>query len=240
MHLAAPGAPSSQPMSSPPAALLGPLASALRELPSTAARLRGLPWPAAWALGVCGSAVLLAGARMRRPLAVVGGAALGWMAAAAAPSWISTNAGVSRGALGAAAGALLAVGGGLFPPLFVFAAGALPGGILGASLPIRDSPELGAAAGAAVAGVAAVLLAQWVAAAAAAVIGAVMLSAALLAAGDSWPALRVLSVRPFVTVALAAVLSVAGAAFQLRSAWPAPGAKARKPPPDQAQTVAES
>ncbi len=222
---------------------LGPLASAHRELSSLAARLRELPWPAALGLGLCGAAALLAGARMRRPLAAVGGAALGCLAAAAAPSWVATNVGISRGTLAAAAAAILAVGGGLFPPLFVFTAGALPGGLLGASFPVHDSPEMGAAAGAAVAGVAALLVARWVAAVAAAVLGAALVSAALLAAGGSWPALRVLSTRPSITLALAAVLAVAGTAFQVRKAWPPPGSrttKGEKMPSDQAKTVAES
>jgi hypothetical protein len=231
-----------------PTSLLSPspLASAYRELPSLAARLRELPWPAAMALGLCGAVVLLAGARMRRPLAAVGGVVLGCLAAAAAPSWVATNVGVSRSTLAAAAAALLAVGGGLFPPLFLFAAGALPGSLLGASFPIfaiKDSPELGAAAVAAGTGVAALLAARWVAAAAAAILGAALVSAALLAAGGSWPALRLLSARPSITLALAAVLSVAGTAFQVGTAWPPPSSKARKGaklPPDRAPTVAES
>ncbi len=214
------------------------------ELPPLAARLRELPWLGVAAVGLAGVGALLAGARFRRPLAVAGGAAVGWLAAASVPSWVANNVGVSRQTLSVVALALLAVGGGLFPALFIFAAGALPGGFVGASFPIDGSAELGAAAGAAVAGVVALFFARWVAAIAGAALGAAMLSAALLAAGDSWPALRVLSDHPSTAAALLAVLTIAGAAFQIRTAWlpPAPGAKHDQglASPDRAPTVADS
>ena len=224
--------------------VFGPFASAHRELPSLASRLRELPWLAVAALAVAGVVALIAGARFRRPLAVAGGAALGWLAVTAAPSWVATNVGVSRQTLSVAALTLLAAGGGLFPPIFIFAAGALPGALAGSSLPIDGSPELGAAAGAAAAGIAALFLARWVAAVTAAALGAALLSAALLAAGDSRPALRVLATHPSTALALVAVLTIAGTAFQLRSAWrrAVPRAKQGREltPPDAAPTVADS
>ncbi len=216
----------------------GPLDGALREIPALAERLHALPWPAALALAVLGLAALAVGARWRRPLAVVGGAALGWVAGMGIAPWLSREVGVPPMATRMVAAALVAALSGFLPQAFLFAAGALPGALVG-SLP---QEPVGAWAGLALGGVAGLMVGRAVAAMAAACLGATLLTAAALAASDRWEALGALAERPFVLVTLAAVVAVAGAAYQWRRAWeppaPRPEHAVSEPASDQAETRA--
>jgi hypothetical protein len=140
--------------------------------------------------------------------------------------------GVSPPVLAAVAALVVGAAAAAFPLLFSFAVGALPGALVGSLRPLGGSEVAGAIAGSFAGGVAAVLLAAPVAAAAAASLGAALLAGAVLSALGPRPLGRDLSARPFVLLGMVAVLAVAGAAFQARRAWQAPGA--RLPPgPDE-------
>ncbi len=217
----------------------GPFAEALRRLPDFAESLRELPWPGAVALLAAGAVTLVAGARARRPLAVVGGAIVGAAAGAAASALLAGRVGVPPLAATAVVAAAGALAGGLFPPAFLFGAGALPGALVGLAFPVQGHAEVGALAGIALGGVAAVLLGRWVAAITAAGLGAALLAAGLFAGFGRSEPLRVLADHPLALAGILAVLTVAGAAFQHASAWAPPRRAGAGPPPDEAPTVAE-
>jgi hypothetical protein len=214
-------------------------ADGIRRLPDLVEASSRLPWPAAVAALLAGAVALGFGARARRPLAVAGGGAVGVAVGAALAGWLGGGSAVP-GLLAAAAGALLlGVLAGLFPPLFIFAAGALPGALVGSTLPAPGQPWYGLL-GLAVGGLLALGSTRWVAAVAAAGLGAGLLAVGLFGAAGGWAPARVLAAHPLVLVALLAVLTVAGAAFQHGTAWPPP--RPRVPagtPPDEAPTVAE-
>jgi hypothetical protein len=201
-----------------------PLARALRGLPDLVESLHGLPWPAAAALLALGAVALAAGARARRPLAVVGGALLGLAAGAAASGWASSRTGLPPTALAVLAAGAVAILGGLFPPAFICCAGALPGALLGLALSPKGESALGLAAGAAAGGVVALLLSRWVAAVAAAGLGAALAAAALFAFAGRSRVAESLAAHPLALAGLVGVLTVAGAAFQHARAW-APGGR---------------
>lgn len=193
-----------------------------RRLPEVVEALRGLPWPVAVAALLAGIAALGFGARARRPLAVAGGALVGLVAGAALVSWLGGGVAVPR-LLAATLGAVaLGVLGGLFPPLFIFVAGALPGGLLASGLPAAGQPWY-ALLGLAVGGLMALGLARWVAAVAAAGLGAALLAAGLFGTAGDWAPARVLASHPLVLATLLAVVTVSGAAFQHATAWRPPG-----------------
>ncbi len=214
-----------------------PYAAAVRRLPDLMEAAGRLPWPVAAGSLLAGAAVLGFGARARRPLAVAGGGLVGLAAGAAVAGWMGGWVGAPTllvAALGALALAALA---GLFPPIFIFAAGALPGALIGATLPGPGQPWYGLL-GLAVGGLLALGFARWVAAVAAAGLGAALLAVGLLGAAAQWPPAQALASHPLPLVTVLAVLTVAGAAFQHARAWPrriAPG-----PSPDQAPTVVDA
>jgi len=184
------------------------------------------PWPVAAALAVLGAVQLAAGGRARRPIAVVGGAVVGVVAASAFGGPLADLTGLSGRAL---AGVAAAVAGGLcgaFPPLFPAAGGALPAALAAAVLaPEAHRPiavGLGAVAGAA----GGLVAARLVAAAVAAAIGAFALALGLAGALQHAGVGRALAAHPAALLAVAVVLAVAGAAFQLPSAWRRPSARA--------------
>ncbi len=220
----------------------GSLDAALQQIPALAERLRALPWPAAPALAALGLVALSVGARWRRPLAVVGGAAVGWAAGAALAPWLSREVGVSPLATRAIAAGAVAALSGIVPAAFLFASGALPGAFLGSLL---SAESLGLWAGLGLGGLAGLVVGRAVAAMAAAALGAALLTAAALALSGRYAPLRDLADRPFVLVTLAAVVAVAGAAFQWARAWeppaPRPEHAVSEPglPPDQAETRLE-
>jgi hypothetical protein len=211
------------------------LGAELREALDAAGRLaaaaRGLGWLGALPLAAAGAWLLLRGARRRRPIAAAGGAAVGALAAVAAGGWLSARTGIGRPVLAAVAAAAIGAGAAAAPPLFAFAAGALPGALAGWHVPLGGSAPAGAAAGALAGGAVALLLAPHVAAAVSSTLGAALLVGAGLAAGGARPFAAELAGRPAVLLGAVVVLAVAGAAFQSGRAWEAPG---RRPPPEVA------
>ncbi len=203
---------------SPTAFAADPAAALLRllgEAPALAARLGALP---PWVLGLLaalGALALLFGARRRRPVAAIGGAAMGWLAALAAAGalQLSSNWGPWGAAvLGTAALAL--------PSAFPFAAGGLLGALAGALLPVPGQGPLAASIGLFLLGGFGVLAARPIAALAAGTAGAAVLAAAAAGASRHLPWLAPLAERPTLLWALFVVLAVTGTAFQARDAWP--------------------
>jgi hypothetical protein len=172
----------------------------------------------AWAgalVAVVGFASLAVATRFRSPLAVVGGAALGAVAAAALRGRLAANLGLSYVPAAAVATAVGGVACALRPALFPVAAGALPGALLGGTVPLAGSALLGAAAGAALGAVVGAAFARVVGAAFASALGAALATVGLAVALDGYPLAREIAARPFALAGVALVLAVAGAAFQL-------------------------
>lgn len=186
----------------------------------------GLSLPAAGVLAVAGAALLASGARRRRPIGALGGAAVGALLAVSAAGWVEARwPSVPRPALVAAGAGALAVLGGLWPPLFVFAAGLLPGAVLGQAVPIAEQPLLGLAAGGLALGGLALVVAEFTAVAVAAVLGAGLLGGALLAAAGPRPEAAAMAARPFLLLAWLSVVGAAGGALQLGRSWSRGGAR---------------
>jgi hypothetical protein len=210
------------------------LARLLREGPALGARLEPLPLWTLGALLLLGLACLAVGARWRRPLAFAGGAGMGSLAGLGLAGLLGLS-GPLLPALGAAAlgGAAVA-----FPSLFPFAALALPGGFLGAAAGLAGTRWIGALIGSLLLGGLGLMAARLVAALAAGLLGAGLVGAALLGSASRLPWLAPLARRPALLAGLLTVLAVAGAAFQVSSAWGAGGPRRRGggPPADQATT----
>ncbi len=192
--------------------------------PELAGPLRPLPLWAHGLLLAAGLAVAAAGARWRRPVALAGGAATGWLAGMAAAGLLELPGRV----LPPVGAALLAGAALLLPPLFPFAAGALPGAFLGARLGLPGGPLLGAGIGLLLLGGLGLLGARLVAAAVAGLLGGALAGVALLASARHLPQLRILEERPVLLAALVLLLAVAGAAFQVGFAWG--GGRRPRPP----------
>jgi hypothetical protein len=203
------------------------LARLLGEAPALGARLGAVPLWALGALLALGLLALVAGARWRRPLALVGGACVGSLGGVGVAGLLGLS-GMLLPAIGAAAlgGAALAL-----PPLFPFAALALPGAFLGAGAGLAGGRWLGALIGSFLLGGLGLLGARFVAAATAGLAGAGLVGAAILGAANRLPPLEPLSRRPVLLAGLLTVLAVAGTAFQVGSAWSATGGwrRASKP-----------
>ncbi|HTP53025.1 MAG TPA: hypothetical protein VMK42_20210 [Anaeromyxobacteraceae bacterium] len=183
------------------------------------------PWPVPAGLLALGLVELLAGARLRRPVAAVGGAAVGALAAASFREPLGHLVGLSPQALGGVAAALLGGACGAFPPVFPFAAGALPGALAAAALAPESQGPVARAVGALVGGVAGLLLARLVAASVAAALGALAVSLGL-AGALARAGIGGFSRHPAAVLAAAAVLAVVGIAFQLPDAWRAAAPRA--------------
>lgn len=210
-----------------PLAAGGPLrlADVLEALSAATEAARGWGPAAGAALLVVSLAALTVAWRFRRPLAALGGAAVGALAALAAHSAIRVHLGLGPGA----AAAIAAVASGLlclrFPSLFPFAAGALPGAVVGSAVPLGGRAAWGAAAGAVVCGLAGLAAGRVVAAAFASAAGGVLLPVALVALFPGHGISREAAARPLALLALGVIAAVAGAAFQIGREAPAP------PPP---------
>jgi hypothetical protein len=163
---------------------------------------------------VGGGAVLLAAAdRLRRPVALLGGAAVGALAAHAARAALP-------GALSPAGWAWVAAilcGGGaaLAPAAFPALAGALAGALLGAHVPVAGKPALGAFIAAAVGAALFSVGARTVAAVLASVAGGLAVGVGLVVLAGGREIGVELATSPFVLLGIAVVLGIAGAAFQL-------------------------
>jgi hypothetical protein len=174
-------------------------------------------WPAAFLALVGGLALLVAGMRLGRVLAAAGAAALGWFAGAAlVPNFeLWTLPAATPAFAGAAVLGLLALAA---PELYPVVLGLVPGGLLGAHVAVGGKHWAGAAVGAAVLALAAVLFRRVVLAATAAVAGAVLVAAALVAFAVRIPSLRQVTDRHVLLAGIAALLAVAGTAFQVGTA----------------------
>jgi hypothetical protein len=197
-----------------------------------ASELGRAPWPVSAGVVAAGLAVMLFGARARRPVAVAGAAGV----AAVAAQWMGTRAGASLGippstlavVSAALAGALAA----LVPQVFPAMAGALPGALLAEIFAPADRKLEVLAAGALVGGFLGVVAARAVAAAVASGAGAL---AVVVGAGGALRGTvpgRALLAHPSAMLAAVTILAVAGTAFQYSRAWGRGGeTSTRKAPP---------
>lgn len=208
-----------------------PFASRLTELlaglEALAAVVRPLGRVAGIALALTGLVALTVATRRRRPLAVVGGAVLGALAALALREALRAHLGVAPPLAAGIAAAAGAAAGGLVPAAFPFAVLALPGALLGLEVPLAGRSLLGAAAGGLVAGIVGLLLSRGVAATASSVAGGILVGLGLLALAGPARLAQEIAARPFALIAFAAVTGIAGAAFQL--ATTREGREARSP-----------
>jgi hypothetical protein len=187
------------------AAGLGRLAEMLRE--------RGLPVGAAVAL--LGIVLLTLAGRFPRGLAVAGGAVLGALAAIAFRAPLATHVGVSLVVAAPVLATVVAAACAFVPLAFPVAVGALPGLLLGLEVPLAGRAAIGGAVGALVAGGVALLFARVVAIGSVSALGGVLAATGAVAIGGARPLARELSAHPLAILALALVLSIAGAAYQL-------------------------
>ena len=215
------------------------LASALRRLPDLAEAARTLPAWAAVGLLLTGAAALAVGSAARRPLGAAGGALAGAAAGAAAAGWVAAKASVPPLASTMLCAGAVAILAGIFPPVFIFAAGALPGALVGWAFPLQGEPALGLAAGAVLGGAVALLAARWVAALTAAGLGAALVAAGLFGLAGGSPVLQALEAHPVALLAVLAVLTVAGAAFQHPRAWRGEAGKGKISRPASATPASE-
>ncbi len=197
------------------AGISGRIADAVAGLGAAAEAVRAWgPWTGAL-LVLAGAAALTVSARSRHVLAVLGGAALCACAALAARGWLAAHLGLSPGAaaaLGSAAGAAF---GAAWPAAFPFAAGAVPGAVLGAGVPLSGRAFLGAAAGAVVGGVVGLAVGRPAATALASLAGGALVAVGGVAMVGPRPIAAELAGRPFALAAMAIVLGIGGAAYQI-------------------------
>ena len=210
--------------------------AALRDAGGWAAGVAGelgrSPWPVSAGVVVAGLAVMLFGARARRPVAVAGAAGV----AAVAAQWMGTRAGALLGmppsTLAAVAAAATGAVAALVPHVFPALAGAFPGALLAELFAPADRKLEVLAAGAILGGVLGVLAARPVAAVVASGAGALAVAVGAAGALRGTAPGRALLAHPSAMLAAAAILAVAGTAFQYSRAWGRGGeASARKPPP---------
>jgi hypothetical protein len=191
-----------------------------------ASELGRSPWPVSAGVVAAGLVVLLAGARARRPVAVVGAAGV----AAVATLWLGDRAGATLGipmsTLAAVSAAVAGAVAAVLPQLFPALAGALPAVLLAGLLAPDDRKIAVIAAGALLGGLLGVLAARPVAAAVASGVGALAVALGTAGAlGGAGPG-RALLAHPMAILAAVTVLAVAGTAFQYSRAW---GRGARPP-----------
>lgn len=193
-----------------------------------ASELGRSPWPVAAGVVAAGLFVLLFGARARRPVAVVGAAALAALAADWLGGRIATALAVPISTVAAASAAIAGAVSVVVPQVFPALAGAVPAALLAEGLAPADRRLEALAAGAILGAVLGVLAARPVAAAVASAVGALAVTIGVAGAlGGPGPGRALLS-HPMAVLAAAAILTVAGTAFQLSRAWgrggkPSPG-----------------
>jgi hypothetical protein len=209
-------------------------ASRLTELVEGLAALAAVVRPLGRGVGTglvaVGIVLLTVATRRRRPLAIVGGAAVGALAALAMRDALRVHLGGGQAIAAVAAAAAGAAAGGLAPVAFPFAAAALPGALLGWEVPLAGRPVLGAAAGGLIAGLAGLALGRALAATVASIAGGLLVTLGLLATAGAHPLAREIAVRPFALVAFTAVTAIAGAAFQLATSREDRGARSPESP----------
>lgn len=204
-------------------------------VPAMGARLEPGSWPLATVVGLGGLALLFGGLRLRRLVAPFGGALLGWglgaLAAPATSGWLPPAVPPWVGL--AAVGVASAIG----PDVYPVALGLAAGAIVGREVPVADRAWLGALGGAVILGLVALALRRVVLAATAAITGAAALAAVAVALSGRVEVLGMLTRRPVALAGAAAVLAVAGTAFQLGRDGRRAGA--RRGEGDARATVAE-
>lgn len=194
-------------------ALREELGLALSALSALVARLRG-GGPFVGVLLVGGGAVLLAAAdRLRRPVALLGGAAVGALAVHAARPFLP--GGLSPAGWAWVAAILFGGGAALAPPAFPALAGALVGALLGVHVPVAGKPAIGALIAAAVGSALLSVGARSVAAVLASVTGGLAVGVGLVVLAGGREVGVQLASRPLVLIGIAVVLGIGGAAFQL-------------------------
>jgi len=191
----------------------GQLGLGLAALARLVAWLRGLGSAAGVGLAIGGVVLLAAADRLRRPVAFLGGAAAGALAATAGrdvlPAALSPVAWVW---ITAAVCGLVAAG---LPLAFPALVGALVGAAMGLHVPIMGRPALGAAVAAAVGAALLAVGARTVASVLAALAGGLALGIGLVTLGGEREWAVEIAARPLVLLGFAVVTGVAGAVFQL-------------------------
>jgi hypothetical protein len=182
------------------------------------------------AAGLLGLVLLTIAGRFPRGLAVAGGAVLGALSAVAFRAPLATHVGVSLVVAAPVLAIVAAAACALLPLAFPVAVGALPGLLLGLEVPLAGRAAFGGAIGALVAGGVALLFARVVAIGSVSALGGLLVASAAVAIGGARPLARELSAHPLAILALALVLAIAGAAYQLARG----DAPARAPAPPAA------
>jgi hypothetical protein len=212
------------------APIVSRLSDALAALAAAAESTRPLgPWGGLLLVGV-GLAALTVATRFPRPLAVLGGAIVGALAALAGGGALQTRLDLSPAVSAGLLATIGALGCGAYPAWFPFVAGAVPGALLGGSVPLAGSAAVGAAAGGALGGAVGALIGRGVVAVFACLVGGCLLAVGLVTLFQGHPLAGELTSRPFALGAVALVPAIAGAAFQLSRPHRAP---VHGPPPLQ-------
>jgi hypothetical protein len=193
--------------------LRGQLELAVLALARLTAWLRSSGALAGVALVVGGLLALLAADRLRRPVAFLGGAGVGALAALSAGSSLPAAFSVTSWAWLAAA--VAGVASAIAPPLFSALAGALVGAHLGSHVAVAGRPAIGTAIAAAVGAALLLVGARSAAAVLASLAGGLALGVGLLALAGGRPIAAEVAARPVVLLAFAVVTGIAGAAYQL-------------------------
>ncbi len=174
---------------------------------------------------VAGVLLLTVAGRIPRVLAGVGGALVGALAAIAAQRALALGLGLSPTVAVPVSAVVLGGACAAFPPLYPVAVGALPGALLGVHVPVGGRAAFGAAAGGLAAGLVALVFGRGVSVLFASLAGGLCVALGAVALFARHVLAAELTARPFALLAVALVLGVAGAAFQLSQEEPVPRAR---------------
>jgi hypothetical protein len=191
----------------------GDLGLALAALAQLVARLRGMGVLAGIGLVVVGVALLAASDRLRRPVAFLGGGAVGALAVMAARAMVPGA--LESAAWGWAVAAACAVVSAAAPAAFPALTGALVGALMGLHVPVAGKPLLGGLLAAAVGAALLAMSARGVAAILASLAGGLALGIGLVTLAGGREIAAELASRPLILLGFAIVTGIAGAAFQL-------------------------
>ncbi len=182
-------------------------------LPDLAELVGAGGWPVGVLAMAVGLALLAAGARLGRILTAAGGALVGFwvfgLLGSAFPAWVPA---VVPGLVGAG---VLGFSSFMSPIVYPVVLGLVPGVLLGMHVAVAGKAWLGGVAGGVVLALAGAVLRRVVVAATAAVAGAALVAGGLLSLAVKVPALDFFARRQVILLVVAAVLAVAGTAFQL-------------------------
>jgi hypothetical protein len=164
-------------------------------------------------LAIAGAVLLAAADRLRRPVALLGGAAVGALAVHAARPILP--GGLSPAGWAWIAAVLFGGAAAVAPVAFPALAGALAGALVGAHVPIAGRPAIGAVLAAAVGAALLSVGGRTAAAVLANLAGGLAIATGVVTLAGGRELGVELASRPMVLLGIAAVLGVAGAAFQL-------------------------